>query len=80
VARYEFRAVIDGVDIEEEVVAKLNEAVQKAVLSELSRLDTWGDFAARIKDGSTRGIWLVALSREQAETVGLAKAQTSAPQ
>jgi hypothetical protein len=69
--RQEFRVSIDGIDLDERTVGRIAEAIQSAALSALAGVDFKGDFAARIGDGGTQGITVVALTEGQAEQVGL---------
>jgi hypothetical protein len=69
--RQEFRVSIDGAELDPAMVQRINKAVQKAVLGELAGLDRHGDFAARIGNGSTNGIALIALTAEQLQRAGL---------
>jgi len=70
-SKHEFRVAIDGIDLDEATVARINEAVQSAALSAMATLDFKGDFAARIGDGGTQGIQIVALPEDMAERIGL---------
>jgi hypothetical protein len=71
VRRHEFRVAIDGIDLDQATVARISEAVQSAALSAMATLDFKGDFAARIGDGGTQGIQIVALPGDVAERIGL---------
>jgi hypothetical protein len=68
---HEFRVAIEGIDLDEQTVARISESIQSAALSAMATLDFKGDFAARIGDGGTQGIQIVALPRDVAERVGL---------
>lgn len=74
--KHEFRVAIDGIDLDEETVARINEAIQRAALSAMATLDFKGDFAARIGDGGTQGIQIVALPGDVADRIGLMHGQS----
>lgn len=69
--KHEFRVAIEGIDLDAQTVARIAEAVQSAALSALATLDFKGDFAARMGDGGTQGIQIVALTAGQAKGAGL---------
>jgi hypothetical protein len=69
--RHEFRVEIEGIQLDQRTLARINEAIQGAALSAMATLDFKGDFAARIGDGGTDGIQIVALPGDVAERVGL---------
>jgi hypothetical protein len=69
--KHEFKVAIEGIDLDERTVARINEAIQGAALSAMATLDFKGDFAARISDGGTQGIQIVALPSEMGEQLGL---------
>lgn len=71
--KHEFRVAIEGFDLDEGTVARINEAIQSAALSAMATLDFRGDFAARIGDGGTQGIQIVALPAEVAKQLGLTR-------
>ncbi|MER7131436.1 hypothetical protein [Streptosporangium saharense] len=79
-ARHEFRVVLDF-ELDESVISRINQAVQKAVAVELANVDL-GDrawinnpiLAARAGGGGrTQGIWAVEISGEQVAATGLRK-------
>ncbi len=65
--------ILDGIDLEPEVVSRIARAVQKAALTELASLDLQGDFAARlaIGNGGTQGMQFAALTTDQVRGAGL---------
>jgi hypothetical protein len=69
--RHRFLVQLEGIELDESKVEAINRAVQRAVLSEVAELDFRGDVAARIGDGSTQGIQVIALTPEQSDQVGL---------
>ncbi|MBB5082282.1 hypothetical protein [Nonomuraea endophytica] len=80
-ARHEFRVVLDF-ELDESVVSRINQAVQKAVAVELANVDlsdrAWINnpiLAARggSGGGGTQGIWTVEISGEQIAATGLRK-------
>jgi hypothetical protein len=71
--KHEFRVAIEGIDLDERTVARINEAIQSAALSAMATLDFQGDFAARIGDGGTQGIQIVALPADVADQLGLTR-------
>jgi hypothetical protein len=75
--RHEFRAVIDGMDLSDEMVERLDRAVQSAITAELAQLNLGTSAIARtplqniLKNlGRTRGIWIGEINREQLEKIG----------
>ena len=71
---HRFQVVIDGIDLDSATADRLRLAVQRAALHELAELDYHGDVAARIGNGGTQGITIVALTGDQARNVGLGAA------
>ncbi|MFF4413584.1 hypothetical protein ACFYY8_13715 [Streptosporangium sp. NPDC001559] len=80
-ARHEFRVVLDF-ELDESVISRIDQAVQKAVAVELANVDlsdrAWINnpiLAARAggDGGRTRGIWAVEISGEQIAAAGLRK-------
>jgi hypothetical protein len=74
--QHEFKVVIEGVALSQEMVERINQAVQKVVLTEIANIDLRGDLAMRIPsaligNGGTKGIWIRALTAEQAKGLGL---------
>jgi hypothetical protein len=58
---YEFKVVFDGLELQPQMVDKINQAVQNVVLQEIANIDRQGDLAVRIPqatigNGSTNGI------------------------
>lgn len=74
--KHEFRVAIEGIELDEQAVARINDAIQGAALHAMSTLDFKGDFAARMGDGGTQGIQIVALPPDIAERVGLTHDQS----
>lgn len=58
----EFKVVLDGIDLDPKVEGRIRQAIQSAVLSEVSGLDLQGDerspIFALLGDGQTQGIWI----------------------
>jgi hypothetical protein len=69
--RHSFQVVFDGIDLDAVTVDRIRLAVQRAALRELADLDFRGDIAARIGDGGTQGVVVMALSEDQARGIGL---------
>ena len=57
-AKKEFRVVVEGIDIPQEHVDRINRAVQSAVLVELARLEIEVDFKVHIPRKEWLGIWI----------------------
>jgi len=74
-ARHEFRVVIDGADLSQDAVQRINAAVQKAALTELATVDLAGDYRFRLPLPHPQppwwGLWLQRLSKEQLDRAGL---------
>jgi hypothetical protein len=74
--RHEFRVVIENVDLPEEVVGRINQAVQKAALGELATVDLEGDLRVSRPWGRRPpwiwGIWFDRLSEDELKRAGLA--------
>ena len=75
-ARHEFRVVVNDIELPDEVLQRINEAVQKAAVSELARVDLGGDFHVRFPrfprpPGSTWGIWIDPISNDELDRAGL---------
>lgn len=70
---HRFQVVIEGIDLDRATADRVRLAVQRAALGELADLDYHGDVAARIGNGNggTQGITIVALTEDQARSVGL---------
>jgi len=68
---HRFEVVIEGIELDPETAQRIRFAVQKSALHELAEVDFHGDVAARIGNGDTQGITIVALSEDQAREVGL---------
>lgn len=71
--RHEFRAVIDGMDLSDEMVERLERAVQSAVTAELAQFDR--GLKPLVNSpleliGPTKGLWIRELNREQLEQIG----------
>jgi hypothetical protein len=74
-ARNEFRVVIDGIELGDEVAQRISSAVQKAAMTELAGIDLEGDFRIRLPPIVPRpprwGIWVDILSKDQIGRAGL---------
>lgn len=62
-ARQQFLVVFDGLEVKPEVAARIDQAIQKAVLQQIAEFDTLGDFNVRLRlpeefGGRTQGIWV----------------------
>jgi hypothetical protein len=77
---HRFEVVLQGIDLDSATVERIRLAVQKAALRELAELDFQGDVAARIGNGGTQGITVVALTEEQARSLGLRDSQQGSPE
>jgi hypothetical protein len=77
---HRFQVVIEGIDLDSATADRLRLAVQRAALRELADLDYHGDVAARIGNGGTQGITIVALTEDQARGVGLRGAESERTQ
>jgi hypothetical protein len=55
--RHEFRVVIEGLDLSEDDVQRINRAVQSAVAIQMAEFDFHGDQKAIFPWGRTWGIW-----------------------
>lgn len=60
--RHEFTAIIEGIELPPETVERLNQAVQKAVLTEIANVDMKGSISLEVPESdpavmerSTRG-------------------------
>jgi hypothetical protein len=52
----EFKVTIDGIELSPEDNAAMNEAIQRAALTQIAAIDTGGDFAAlEMRDGNGGG-------------------------
>ena len=69
--RQEFKVVLDGIELNEEVSDRIAKAVQQATLAELATVDRRGDLATRLSPGRTLGIWVRALDESQVRELGL---------
>jgi len=73
--RHEFRVVVDGVDLPDEALARINLAVQKAVAAELAATDLVGDFRIKFPPHGPRppwwGIWITPIDPIVLEKAGL---------
>jgi len=63
--RHEFKVVIEGIELQPEIVDRMNRAVQNVVLQEIANFDRHGDIAvhlplAKIGNGPTNGITVQA--------------------
>ena len=70
--RHEFKVVIEGIELQPEIVDRINRAVQNIVLQEIANFDRHGDLAvqlplAKIGNGSTNGMTVRATTLERAE-------------
>ncbi len=70
---YEFKVVFDGLELQPQMVDKINQAVQNVVLQEIANIDRQGDLALHlpqavmIGNGSTNGIVARMIAPGQAE-------------
>lgn len=73
--RHEFRVVVDGIELADDALHRINAAVQKAVTVELAGLDLKGDFRVRFPSGLPRppwwGIWIDPIRPDQLERAGI---------
>jgi hypothetical protein len=74
--RHEFRVIIDGVDLDQDVQERMNAAIQKAAVTELASVDLRGDFRLRFPFPLKRppwlwGIWIDPISQEQLDLAGI---------
>lgn len=60
---HEFRVVIEGIELSDEHVQRLNRAMQSAALQELAKLPIEVDFGVRIPRKEWLGIWIGPLSQ-----------------
>ncbi len=71
--RQQFTVVIDGVDLDDEVLARVNSAIQKAAITALADLDLQGDFRfhfPRYPRPEWWGLWLDPILPDQLEKGG----------
>lgn len=71
--RHQFTVVIDGVDLNEEVLQRINASVQKAAVTALADLELQGDFRVhfpRFPRPEWWGLWLDPIGPEQLEKGG----------
>lgn len=72
--RHEFKVMISGLELTDEVVESVNAAIQKAAIAELARIDLGGDFRVRFPGGIRRpewlGLWLERVRADQLEKAG----------
>jgi hypothetical protein len=54
----EFIVKLDGIKLPPETEARISQAIQSTVMSELARIDTKGDLVARIPWKDWLGIWI----------------------
>lgn len=54
----DFVVHIDGLKLSKETEASINREIQAAVLREIAKIDTGGDFSARIPRGELQGIYI----------------------
>ena len=73
--RHEFRVVIEGAELSEDVLRRVNAAVQKSAMTELASLDLAGDFHFRFPiprpEPPWWGLWLQRVSRDQLDRAGI---------
>jgi hypothetical protein len=72
--RHEFKVMISGIELSDEVVGAVNAAIQKAAIAELGRLDLGGDFRVRFPGGIRRpewwGLWFEPVRPDQLKIAG----------
>lgn len=54
----DFVVRLEGLRVKKDVEAAISRAIQATVLSELAKVDTGGDFSARILKGELQGIYI----------------------
>lgn len=72
--RHQFTVVIDGVDLDEEVLQRINASVQKAAVIALADLELQGDFRVHFPTFPRPdwwGLWLDPIGHEQLEKGGI---------
>lgn len=72
--RHQFTVVIDGIDLDEEVLSRVNSAIQKAAVTALADIDLQGDFRfhfPRYPRPEWWGLWLDPIGPEQLEKGGI---------
>ena len=52
---YEFKVVFDGLELQPQMVDKINQAVQNVVLQEIANIDRQGDLALQLPVASLSG-------------------------
>lgn len=71
--RHQFTVVIDGVDLNDEVLQRVNGAIQKAAVTALADIDLQGDFRfvfPRFPRPIWWGLWLDRIRPDQLEKGG----------
>lgn len=72
-SRHQFTVVIDGLDLDKEVLGRVNSAIQKAAVTALADLDLQGDFRfhfPRYPRPEWWGLWLDRILPDQLEKGG----------
>ena len=72
-ARHQVTVVIDGVDLSDDVLQRINGAVQKAAITALADIDLQGDFRVhfpRFPRPDWWGLWLDPIGPEQLDKGG----------